>query len=91
MSGKKVFWIIGGAIVSVIAVAIGAWIIVTQNIETPDYTTVVKEGSFEIRDYPEMIVRKCAAPAPATKPSARRLTRWPTTFSRESAGAAASP
>jgi len=56
MSRKKVFWIIGGAFVSVIAVAIGAWIIVTQNIETPDYTTVVKEGSFEIRDYPEMIV-----------------------------------
>jgi len=55
MSGKKVFWIIGGAIVAIIVVAIGAWIIVTQNIETPDYATVVKEGDFEIRDYPAMI------------------------------------
>ncbi len=56
MSGKKVFWILGGAFVAVIVVAIGAWIVVTQNIETPDYETVVKDGSFEIRDYPEMIV-----------------------------------
>ncbi|RIA55154.1 SOUL family heme-binding protein [Dichotomicrobium thermohalophilum] len=56
MSGKRVLWIIGGAIVAVIVVAIGAWIIVTQNIETPDYESVVQDGSFEIRDYPEMIV-----------------------------------
>jgi len=56
MSARKVFWIIGGAIAAVIVVAIGAWIIVTQNIETPDYETVVEDGSFEIRDYPEMIV-----------------------------------
>lgn len=56
MGGKKVFWIIGGGILAVIAVAIGAWIIVTQNIETPNYDIVVQDDSFEIRDYPEMIV-----------------------------------
>ena len=56
MGGKKVFWIIGGGILAVIVVAIGAWIIVTQNIETPDYATVVRDNNFEIRDYPEMIV-----------------------------------
>ncbi len=56
MGGKKVFWIIGGGIAAVIVVAIGAWIIVTQNIETPDYETVVEDGAFEIRDYPEIIV-----------------------------------
>jgi effector-binding domain-containing protein len=56
MSARKVFWIIGGAIAAVIVVAIGAWIVVTQNIETPDYETVVEDGNFEIRDYPEMIV-----------------------------------
>lgn len=56
MSARKVFWIIGGAIAAVIVVAIGAWIVVTQNIETPDYETVVVDGNFEIRDYPGMIV-----------------------------------
>ncbi len=56
MSLKRVFWIIGGAFAAIIVVAIGAWIIVTQNIETPNYATVAQDGSFEIRDYPEMIV-----------------------------------
>jgi len=56
MSGKKVFWIIGGAVVAIIVVAIGAWIVVTQNVETPDYETVTKDGKIEIRDYPAMIV-----------------------------------
>jgi len=56
MSVKKVFWIIGGGVLAVLVVAIGAWIIVTRNIETPNYQTVVKDGAVEIRDYPEFIV-----------------------------------
>ncbi len=55
MSGRKVFWIIGGAILAIVVVAIGAWIIVTRNIETPDYKTVLQDGNIEIRDYPAMI------------------------------------
>jgi hypothetical protein len=56
MRGKKVFWIIGGGVLAVILVAIGAWVYVTQNVETPDYQRVAEDGSIEIRDYPELVV-----------------------------------
>jgi len=56
MRGKKVFWIIGGGVLAVILVAIGAWVYVTQNVETPDYQRVAEDGAIEIRDYPELVV-----------------------------------
>ena len=56
MRGKKVLWIISGGVLAVIVVAIGAWVYVTQNVETPDYQTVAGDGAIEIRDYPELVV-----------------------------------
>jgi DNA gyrase inhibitor GyrI len=56
MRGKKVLWIISGGVLAVIVVAIGAWVYVTQNVETPDYQTVAEDGGIEIRDYPELVV-----------------------------------
>jgi len=51
-----VLWIIGGVILGGIIVSVGAWYIVTQNVETPDYTVVASDGSIEIRDYPPLVV-----------------------------------
>jgi effector-binding domain-containing protein len=51
-----VLWIIGGVILGAIIVSVGAWYIVTQNVETPDYTVVASDGAIEIRDYPPLVV-----------------------------------
>jgi len=87
MSGKKVFWIIGGGILAIIVVAAGAWIYVTRNIETPDYTTVVEDGNIEIRDYPAMIaaeVRRSGSRDKAIRESFDPLADY--IFARERGG-----
>jgi len=77
MRGKKVFWIIGGGVLAIILAAIGAWVYVTQNVETPDYKAIVTDGNFQIRDYPALIVaevrrtgNRSAAVSDAFKPLA---------------------
>lgn len=55
MRGKKVVWIIVG-LVALLVVAAVAWVIVTRNVETPDYALVLKDGDIEIRDYPPLVV-----------------------------------
>lgn len=45
------------ASVAVLLVALaGGWYWVTHSVEQPDYTVVVAEGDFELRDYPAMVL-----------------------------------
>ncbi|MCG6896429.1 MAG: heme-binding protein [Thiocapsa sp.] len=46
-------------IAALVLLAIGAlavFVFVIQNVETPDYVTVERDGAFEIRDYPSLVV-----------------------------------
>ncbi len=55
MRGNKVVWIIGG-FAGLLVIAAAAWIIVSRNVETPEYALVLKDGDIEIRDYPPLVV-----------------------------------
>lgn len=45
-----------GIIVGLGAVAYGGFLWFTNSVERPKYATVIEDGHFEVRDYPEMIV-----------------------------------
>ncbi len=49
-------WIGVGALAAVAVIGAGAWIYMTNNVETPDYTVITSEGDIEIRDYPALVV-----------------------------------
>ncbi len=52
----KTVFIIIGALVVLAVVAIGVFVFIVQNVETPDYVAVETDGAFEIRDYPALVV-----------------------------------
>ncbi len=47
---------IGGAVIGALALAGALWGPIESNVEQPKYTVVARDGRFEIRDYPMMIV-----------------------------------
>lgn len=50
----KLFWILGG--VAVVAIAGCAALVAGRNVEQPPYASVVLDGDFELRDYPDLTV-----------------------------------
>jgi len=46
------------------AAAIGVWVYVVQNVETPDYEVVRKDGAIEVRDYPALVVAEVTRTGP---------------------------
>jgi hypothetical protein len=53
MRAKKMWWI---ALVGGVVVAVALWGLVVSKVEQPKYLVVENNHSFEIRDYPAMIV-----------------------------------
>jgi hypothetical protein len=45
-----------GVIGGLAALAIGAWVYVTSNVEQPAYALVIADGAIEVRDYPGLVV-----------------------------------
>lgn len=52
----KTLFIILGVLVVLGVVAMGVFVYIVQNVETPDYVAVQTDGAFEIRDYPALVV-----------------------------------
>lgn len=52
----KLLFLIGGAVVLLGIAAMAVFVFVVQNVETPTYVAVESDGSFEIRDYPALVV-----------------------------------
>jgi DNA gyrase inhibitor GyrI len=52
---KIALYILGGLTLLGIA-GMAVFVYVVQNVETPSYATVLKDGAFEIRDYPPLVV-----------------------------------
>jgi hypothetical protein len=56
----KTLLIILGALILVAIAAMAVFVYVVQNVETPDYVSVERDGPFEIRDYPALVVAEVA-------------------------------
>jgi DNA gyrase inhibitor GyrI len=52
----KLFLILAGAAVAVAVVGAGAWYWFATNVERPEYETLAKDGAFEVRRYPALVV-----------------------------------
>ncbi|MBK1644947.1 heme-binding protein [Thiocapsa imhoffii] len=77
--------LVGLGILSV--VAIGVFVFVVQNVETPNAVVVVQEGPFEVRDYPALVIAETRHSGPrqeALSAGFRPLARY--IFAKERAG-----
>ncbi len=52
----KIALIVLGGLILLGVAAMGLFVYVVQNVETPSYRTLVQDGDFEVRDYPTLIV-----------------------------------
>jgi len=48
-------YVVGGLVILIVGLA-GAWWVMANNVETPDYAIVRQEGAIEVRDYPALVV-----------------------------------
>ena len=69
----------------------GGWIYFIKSVERPAYTTLLRDGSFEIRSYPSMIVAEIAKTGERRSAVGQGLDPWPTTYSQKNAMAKKSP
>ncbi|MEM0987257.1 MAG: heme-binding protein [Pseudomonadota bacterium] len=60
---KTVIWMLGAGAVCT-AVAAGAWIYATSNVEVPPYVIAETDGDVEIRDYPPLVVAEVTTTGP---------------------------
>ena len=65
----KALLLIVGTVAVLGIVAMAVFVFVVQNVETPTYVAVESDGSFEIRDYPALVVAETMRTS--------TLRRWP--------------
>lgn len=52
----KTFFILAGVAATLGVIAVVVFVFVIQNVEQPSYKSLAKEGPFELRDYPRLVV-----------------------------------
>ena len=52
---KRAVFVLGGLLV-LGAAGLAVFVFVVQNVETPRYSTVLRDGIFEVRDYPSLVI-----------------------------------
>jgi len=63
----KTIFIVIGTLLLLGAAAMALFVFVVQNVEQPTYETLVRDGRFELRDYPALIVAEVLRPGTRRK------------------------
>lgn len=85
------FFYVAAAVVALSAVVAGGWILVVNNVEQPAYEVVRRDGPFEVRNYPELVVaevKRGGARREAVSAGFRPLANY--IFAKDRVGAAIS-
>lgn len=87
----RMFFYVAAAVVALSAVVAGGWILVVNNVEQPAYEVVRRDGPFEVRNYPELVVaevKRGGARREAVSAGFRPLANY--IFAKDRVGAAIS-